>query len=52
MPQMAPAWWTTLYFMFILSFLIMCFLLYYHTYFTPQTLKGDSMIQPKINWKW
>nr|QKY63809.1 ATP synthase F0 subunit 8 [Triatoma dimidiata] len=52
MPQMAPAWWTTLYFVFILSFLIMCFLLYYHTYFMPHLNKKNSITQLKINWKW
>nr|QKY63835.1 ATP synthase F0 subunit 8 [Meccus pallidipennis] len=52
MPQMAPAWWTTLYFVFIISFLIMCFLLYYHTYFMPQTTKSNEIPQSKINWKW
>nr|YP_009919192.1 ATP synthase F0 subunit 8 [Triatoma sanguisuga]QMP96836.1 ATP synthase F0 subunit 8 [Triatoma sanguisuga] len=52
MPQMAPAWWTVLYIMFILSFLIVCFLLYYHMYSTPVIALKNESTQPKVNWKW
>nr|YP_009648734.1 ATP synthase F0 subunit 8 [Panstrongylus rufotuberculatus]QDB64198.1 ATP synthase F0 subunit 8 [Panstrongylus rufotuberculatus] len=52
MPQMAPAWWTILFFTFTLSFLVMSFLLYYQTYSMPQMNKNNTMTQPKNNWMW
>nr|YP_009412490.1 ATPase subunit 8 [Triatoma infestans]ASK39791.1 ATPase subunit 8 [Triatoma infestans]QKY63763.1 ATP synthase F0 subunit 8 [Triatoma infestans]UOF70708.1 ATP synthase F0 subunit 8 [Triatoma infestans] len=52
MPQMAPSWWTILFFTFTLSFMIMMFLLYSQTYNLPQSIKANKITQPKVNWKW
>nr|QKY63913.1 ATP synthase F0 subunit 8 [Triatoma vitticeps] len=52
MPQMAPSWWTILFFMFTLSFLTMMFLLYSQTYNLPKIMSEHKITQPKINWKW
>nr|QCI09186.1 ATP synthase F0 subunit 8 [Geotomus sp. FS-2019] len=52
MPQMAPLWWTTLFMMFILSFMTMNMIIFH----LPCMQKGESDATIKtlnsLNWKW
>nr|AZB51182.1 ATP synthase F0 subunit 8 [Triatoma rubrofasciata] len=52
MPQMAPIWWTTMYFTFISSFLIMFMMLYFYTNLEPMNKMKNSVSFKKTNWKW
>nr|QKY63874.1 ATP synthase F0 subunit 8 [Triatoma protracta] len=51
MPQMAPTWWTILYFMFIMSLMIMYLMLYFHSFNLPM-IQSNKIYKSKINWKW
>nr|QKY63776.1 ATP synthase F0 subunit 8 [Dipetalogaster maximus] len=52
MPQMAPTWWTVLYITFILSLCIMCIILYFHSFNTPNVTQKNKFPKKSINWKW
>nr|QKY63792.1 ATP synthase F0 subunit 8 [Triatoma barberi] len=52
MPQMAPTWWAILYLVFIMSLMIMCLILYFHSFNMPLIKSKDTNIKNKMNWKW
>nr|QMP96777.1 ATP synthase F0 subunit 8 [Eratyrus mucronatus] len=52
MPHMAPTWWTTLFTIFFMSFMIILFIIYFQTYNLPETNKSNKIIQSSMNWKW
>nr|AYR05142.1 ATP synthase F0 subunit 8 [Coleoptera sp. ACP-2013] len=51
MPQMAPLNWLSLFFYFLLAFLIFNTLNYFTFIKSCQTLSSTSQ-KKKINWKW
>nr|AJG02518.1 ATP synthase F0 subunit 8 [Euplectus karstenii] len=51
MPQMAPMNWIFLYFLFTIIFIMMNFINYYYTMYTP-TNKISFMKKYNFNWKW
>nr|YP_009485646.1 ATP synthase F0 subunit 8 [Velinus nodipes]AVZ00782.1 ATP synthase F0 subunit 8 [Velinus nodipes] len=52
MPQMAPIWWTTLFILFNMSFLMMITIMYFQK--TPEPIMDKKMIKSikNLNWKW
>nr|YP_009919154.1 ATP synthase F0 subunit 8 [Paratriatoma lecticularia]QMP96802.1 ATP synthase F0 subunit 8 [Paratriatoma lecticularia] len=52
MPQMAPTWWTLMYLTFISSVIIMCIILYFHSFNMPSTKQQSGPSKKSINWKW
>nr|YP_009485750.1 ATP synthase F0 subunit 8 [Reduvius gregoryi]AVZ00886.1 ATP synthase F0 subunit 8 [Reduvius gregoryi] len=52
MPQMAPLWWSSLFTMFIFSFIMMWMMMYYQTTTTINTKYSTKMKKPILNWKW
>nr|YP_009048942.1 ATP synthase FO subunit 8 [Orius sauteri]YP_010432121.1 ATP synthase F0 subunit 8 [Orius strigicollis]AID61653.1 ATP synthase FO subunit 8 [Orius sauteri]USW04718.1 ATP synthase F0 subunit 8 [Orius strigicollis] len=51
MPQMAPMWWLSLYFMFIMSFFMIMICMYY-LFNKTFSSKEISIKKNPINWKW
>uniref|UniRef100_UPI0030036999 ATP synthase F0 subunit 8 n=1 Tax=Triatoma boliviana TaxID=3120505 RepID=UPI0030036999 len=51
MPQMAPSWWTTMYFMVSTSFLFILMILYFQSYKLPIN-KENKTSKNMMNWKW
>nr|ALO71064.1 ATP synthase F0 subunit 8 [Aleocharinae sp. 6 EF-2015] len=51
MPQMAPMNWMTLFFMFIIIFMIFNSLNYFSFMYSPKTSKQEKT-HSSINWKW
>nr|YP_009567874.1 ATP synthase F0 subunit 8 [Sitona obsoletus]QBF03823.1 ATP synthase F0 subunit 8 [Sitona obsoletus] len=51
MPQMAPLNWLTLYFIFILLFIMFMILNYFSFTYSPKNFKKDKM-KIILNWKW
>nr|QZI85967.1 ATP synthase F0 subunit 8 [Rhynocoris fuscipes] len=52
MPQMAPIWWTTLFIMFNMSFIIMLVSTYFQEEIEPIMTKKITEKINKYNWKW
>nr|AGO28133.1 ATP synthase F0 subunit 8 [Sphedanolestes impressicollis] len=52
MPQMAPIWWTTLFIMFNMSFIIMMTLMYFQSEMKPIMKKQITKKTMNYNWKW
>nr|ARH53795.1 ATP synthase F0 subunit 8 [Curculio elephas] len=52
MPQMSPMSWLTLYFMFIIIFLLMIILNYYSFLYNPKNKLNLKKNKNLINWKW
>nr|ACJ69420.1 ATP synthase F0 subunit 8 [Diplonychus rusticus]UCU57415.1 ATP synthase F0 subunit 8 [Appasus japonicus] len=52
MPQMAPLWWTTLFFVFLISFMIMCTINYFLVSYNATEYKTSKKSKTSINWKW
>ncbi|YP_009919179.1 ATP synthase F0 subunit 8 (mitochondrion) [Rhodnius prolixus] len=53
MPQMAPLWWTTMFFTFTLSFIIIFMILHFQNYYSPTSTKTNiKSTMPEVNWKW
>nr|YP_010582899.1 ATP synthase F0 subunit 8 [Aguriahana juglandis]UGN61319.1 ATP synthase F0 subunit 8 [Aguriahana juglandis] len=50
MPQMSPMWWTMLMMMFIMSFIICMYIMYFNSnkYFTMT----KKMVKKNLNWTW
>nr|YP_009672666.1 ATP synthase F0 subunit 8 [Rhodnius pictipes]QDB64186.1 ATP synthase F0 subunit 8 [Rhodnius pictipes] len=52
MPQMAPMWWTSMFFTFTLSFISIFMILHFQNYYNPTLMEKDKKLMPKMNWKW
>nr|YP_009485607.1 ATP synthase F0 subunit 8 [Acanthaspis cincticrus]AVZ00743.1 ATP synthase F0 subunit 8 [Acanthaspis cincticrus] len=52
MPQMAPLWWTTLFLMFILSFIMIWTMMYFLYFSDPAEFSQEKKIETQMNWKW
>nr|YP_007374654.1 ATP synthase F0 subunit 8 [Sirthenea flavipes]ADU58100.1 ATP synthase F0 subunit 8 [Sirthenea flavipes] len=52
MPQMAPLWWSILFMMFALSFMIMCSNAYFLIYKNKTDKKTKEPKMEMMNWKW
>nr|YP_009544118.1 ATP synthase F0 subunit 8 [Cosmoscarta dorsimacula]AZJ53293.1 ATP synthase F0 subunit 8 [Cosmoscarta dorsimacula] len=51
MPQMAPMWWTMLFLMFNLTFLLLNMLMYFIINFNNK-MKFNKMMKNQMIWKW
>nr|AHN95689.1 ATP synthase F0 subunit 8 [Trigonotylus caelestialium] len=52
MPQMAPMWWTTLFMLFIITYIMNMILMYFYTeYFITKT-STKKISNKNITWKW
>nr|AEP27501.1 ATP synthase F0 subunit 8 [Strophosoma melanogrammum] len=51
MPQMAPINWLSLYFLFILVYLIFMVTNYYSFIYTPKIIKTQKTMNT-LTWKW
>nr|YP_010582964.1 ATP synthase F0 subunit 8 [Vatana ogromna]UGN61410.1 ATP synthase F0 subunit 8 [Vatana ogromna] len=49
MPQMSPMWWTTLMFMFIISFMMYMNIMYFNY---NKNIKKNKKELNKLNWMW
>nr|YP_009450286.1 ATP synthase F0 subunit 8 [Notonecta chinensis]AOW68976.1 ATP synthase F0 subunit 8 [Notonecta chinensis] len=52
MPQMSPMWWTTLFSLFLLSFLLVMMIMYFNKEYKPITPQVESKKMSTLNWKW
>nr|AXS65011.1 ATP synthase F0 subunit 8 [Curculionoidea sp. 12 KM-2017] len=52
MPQMSPLSWISLYWFFIIIFIITMILTYYIFTYNPIKKMSLKSPQPKLNWKW
>nr|ATP75095.1 ATP synthase F0 subunit 8 [Sitona callosus] len=51
MPQMAPLSWLTLYFIFIMMFIMFMILNYFSFMYTPKNIMKTKK-NINLNWKW
>nr|AZL35884.1 ATP synthase F0 subunit 8 [Okiscarta uchidae] len=51
MPQMAPLWWTTLFLMFNLTFLLLNMMMYF-IFNLNNKMKIAKTMKNQMNWKW
>nr|UYC28868.1 ATP synthase F0 subunit 8 [Cardiastethus sp.] len=51
MPQMAPMWWTALFMMFTLCFVLVIIIMYSSINFSPVNIDTKTTIN-KLIWKW
>nr|QFK69090.1 ATP synthase F0 subunit 8 [Phymatostetha punctata] len=49
MPQMAPLWWTSLFMMFILSYMMINVMMYFNMNHVTKKIKIKFI---NMNWKW
>nr|QGZ10092.1 ATP synthase F0 subunit 8 [Phalantus geniculatus] len=52
MPQMAPMWWTTLFFLFMISFLMMCINMHFQNIQISKSQEIKNSKTETMNWKW
>nr|YP_002970970.1 ATP synthase F0 subunit 8 [Nerthra indica]ACJ69459.1 ATP synthase F0 subunit 8 [Nerthra indica] len=52
MPQMAPLWWTTLFFMFLTCLMMMYINMYFLTSHKIKMNPHFKSEKKPINWKW
>nr|UPL65962.1 ATPase subunit 8 [Hyalopeplus sp.] len=52
MPQMAPIWWTTLYAMFIMSYMTYVMIMYFFISYGSKNEMKKSSKKNNMNWKW
>nr|YP_010133436.1 ATP synthase F0 subunit 8 [Lethocerus indicus]AJG02888.1 ATP synthase F0 subunit 8 [Lethocerus indicus] len=52
MPQMSPLWWSTLFIMFITSFMVMCTMMYFTVFYTKSKTSYQKKPHTSMNWKW
>nr|AVJ52293.1 ATP synthase F0 subunit 8 [Psacasta neglecta] len=52
MPQMAPLYWETLFFTFLLSLIMMSIMMYHLPKMSTETKYTQKQEINQINWKW
>nr|QDI94079.1 ATP synthase F0 subunit 8 [Leucophoroptera quadrimaculata] len=53
MPQMSPMWWSTLFIMFITTYMLVMVLMYFFNMYKLKTYKKKlNKKHNNINWKW
>nr|YP_009727908.1 ATP synthase F0 subunit 8 [Notonecta montandoni]QHZ87283.1 ATP synthase F0 subunit 8 [Notonecta montandoni] len=52
MPQMSPMWWTTLFMLFLLSFLLVMMIMYFNKEYKPLSMEITKKEMKMLNWKW
>nr|ATF28659.1 ATP synthase F0 subunit 8 [Typhlocyba sp. EMHAU-15062510] len=50
MPQMSPMWWTMLMMMFIMSFIMCMYIMYFNS--NKYSTMTKKMVKKNLNWTW